>query len=176
MSRWFFEGDDGRAEVLGNLMGQYAEAMDTIRGPAIEDPVLRLELEMAGPRLEPLDPRLERLFPVALDDPEQAAEFRQFAISQQASARLQAAKTVLDAIECSPEGNIVVEHADIPEWVAALSGLRALWHVELVGTSERTATPSMQEITDNPAVVALCDWLAWLIEDALNAYNRQDDQ
>lgn len=175
MTAWVFQGDDGRADVLAHLLTQYADAMNGLRGPTTDDPFERLQSEMRTAEGLMLDPRLERLFPPALDDGADARQFRQHALPQQAGARLDAAMVVLRAVESSPDGNVLVEEDDIDAWVMTLSGLRATWHVELTGSSDRMAEPTHRDIVENQAVAAVCDWLGWLVEDALEALRGGHD-
>lgn len=166
---WIFEGSHGRADVLAQLVSQYAAAMQDLGGGVDSaDPLERLAAEMETPTADvPLEPRFERLFPPALGDDQQAREFRRAAMTQQAADRLGAAQTVLDGLTRADGGDVEVSAADIDAWVKTLSGLRASWHVELTGSVERLAEPSPQDILDNQAVAAVCDWMGYLVEEAL---------
>lgn len=168
---WVFEGSHGRAEVMAQLVGQYAAAMQEL-GAAEEsaDPFERLAAEMSsdGPEYV-LAPRLERLFPPALADDEEAAQFRRAAISQQATDRFAAARRVLEGLAAAEDDDVVVHSEDIDAWVKTLSALRASWHVELTGSADRLAEPSVEDLDENPPVAAVCDWIGFLIEDALES-------
>ena len=103
MPVWYFDGRAGRGDMLAQLVQQFAAAMREISGSISADPLERLEAEMTSARSRyVLDPRLERLFPPASNDEEEAADFRKHAITQQAADRLAAAHTVLDCLEQRP--------------------------------------------------------------------------
>lgn len=170
MPVWYFDGRAGRADMLGQLVQQFAVAMREISGSASADPMERLEAEMTSASSRYiLDPRLERLFPPTSDDEEEAAEFRKHAITQQAADRLAAAHTVLDCLDKAEDDEVLVGEEQIDAWVKTLSGLRASWHVELTGSTERMAEPHLQDLEQKQAVAAVCDWLGYLVEEALQS-------
>lgn len=167
---WYFDGRAGRSDMLAQLVQQFATAMQEISGSATSDPLERLEAEMKSATSSYiLDPRLERLFPPASDDAEDAAEFRKHAITQQAADRLVAANTVLDGLEGAEDDEVEVDEDQIDAWVKTLSALRASWHVELTGSTERLAEPRLQDFEQKQAVAAVCDWLGYLVEEALQS-------
>lgn len=174
---WIFEGSHGRGDVLAQLVSQYAAAMQDLRGHADSaDPLERLAAEMETPtRDAPLAPRFERLFPPALDDDEQAREFRRAAMAQQAADRFGAAQVVLDGLTRADGEDVMVAETEVDAWVKTLSGLRASWHVELTGSTGRLTEPTPQDILDNQAVAAVCDWMGYLVEDALASRSAMGD-
>ena len=68
----------------------------------------------------------------------------------------------------------MVPGRDIDSWVSVLAALRAQWHVELTGSSERLVEPTRADVENAPETAAILDWLALLIEDALHAKWREE--
>lgn len=166
---WIFEGSHGRGDVMAQLVGQYAAAMQDLSGGALStDPLERLAAEMAedAPQFD-LAPRIERLFPPALKDDAEAEEFRRAAMSQQAADRFAAAKVVLEGLTNAEDEDVLVLEEEIDAWVKTFAALRASWNVELTGSADRFAEATEEDVVDNQAVAAVCDWLGYLLEEAL---------
>ncbi len=173
---WEFDGGEGRRDVLMALVGQQLRVVDELLPEETEDPLARLAAELSERPVELLEsnPVLARLFPPAMADAEEAEQFRRDAISQQARARLEAGRIVLS--DCaradgdSVDGDMVPVCEDhLAAWITTLAALRAAWNVELTGSAERMATPTRADARAKPTAAAICDWLGWVQEDALQA-------
>ncbi len=176
MSRiaWVFHASDGRGRVLKALIERYINDLGLLL-PRVDsdDPLAALEAELSSEssQLDAVDgqPDFERFFPPAVADEAEAAEFRRRAVPGQARNRLNAARRVLanlGEVECI---QVPVAVEDIDCWVQVLTAVRMQWHVELTGSSERLAVPTAEALEESPDVTAILDWLALLIEDALQA-------
>ena len=171
---WVFHAGDGRGRVLRFLVERYAHGLEPLL-PRVEsdDPLTRLDAELGAEAIcdETIaeEPRLGRFFPPALHDAGEADQFRRHAIAGQVQNRLEAARKVLAALEDDDRSRVVVPGRDIDSWVSVLAALRAQWHVELTGSSERLAEPTREDVENDPETAAILDWLALLIEDALHA-------
>lgn len=166
---WEFDGGDGHGKVMGALVVRHIEGLDDLLPEDYDDPMDQLAAEFADrpDELVEADPSLARLFPPALDDDEQARQFRRDAITQQARDRLEAARIVLADVSLEDDAVVYVTLGRIDAWVKTLSGIRAQWNVDLTGRTDRMAEATRRDIVNNPTAVAVCDWLGYLIEDAL---------
>lgn len=173
-STWVFHAGDGRGRVLRFLVERYAHDLEPLL-PRVEsdDPLARLDAELRAESVcdEAIaeEPGLGRFFPPALPDADEAGQFRRHAIAGQAQNRLEAARKVLAALEDDDRAQVVVAGRDIDSWVSVLAALRVQWYVELTGSSERLVEPTREDMANDPETVAILDWLALLIEDALHA-------
>ena len=171
---WVFHAGDGRGRGLRFLVERYAHGLEPLL-PRVEsdDPLTRLDAELRAEAIcdETIaeEPGLGRFFPPALHDAGEADQFRRHAIAGQVQNRLEAARKVLAALEDDDRSRVVVPGRDIDSWVSVLAALRAQWHVELTGSSERLAEPTREDVENDPETAAILDWLALLIEDALHA-------
>ena len=169
---WEFDGNDGRADVLMSLVARQLQALDELLPEEQEDPLARLAAELSERPVELLDsnPVLARLFPPALRDAAEADQFRRDAIGQQARARMEAGRTVLSDCAVADDEMVGVPRGHLDAWITTLGGLRAEWTVELTGSAERSATVTRANVRNNPTAATVCDWLGWLLEDALEAH------
>lgn len=168
---WEFDGGDGRTDVLMALVAQQLRALDDLLPEDEDDPMAQLAAELSERPVELLDsnPVLARLFPPAMVDDAEADQFRRDAIGQQARARLDAGRTVLS--DCAvADGELVgVPLGHLDAWITTLGGLRVAWNVELTGSAERMATAKPGDVRRNPTAATVCDWLGWVLEDALES-------
>ena len=168
---WEFDGGEGRSDVLMALISKQLRAVDELLPEEHEDPLARLAAELSERPVELLDsnPVLARLFPPALEDTTEADQFRRDAIGAQARARIDAGRVVL--ADCAvAEGDMVeVPESNLAAWITTLAGLRAEWNVELTGSAQRSASASRANVRANPTAAAICEWLGWVQEDALQA-------
>ena len=176
MSRgaWIFHAGEGRGRVLRILVERYVHDLEPLL-PRIDsdDPLTRLDAELQAEsscdEMVSESPGLERFFPPALVDADEAGQFRRCAVVGQARKRVEAARKVLEGLGDGERSQVVVLNEDIDSWVSVLAALRAQWHVELTGTTGRLAEPTEEDIDRDPETAALLDWLGLLIEDALHA-------
>ncbi len=69
------------------------------------------------------------------------------------------------------DGDMVAVPQDhLAAWITTLAGLRAAWSVELTGSAERSVVATRANARANPTAAAVCDWLGWVQEDALQAH------
>lgn len=170
---WEFDGADGRIDVLMALVAQQLKALDELLPEEQDDdPLSRLAAELSERPVELLDsnPVLARLFPPAMEDADEADQFRRDAIGQQARTRLEAGRTVLSDCTVAEDDMVPVPHGHLDAWITTLSGLRAAWNVELTGSAERMATATRNNVRTNPTAAAISDWLGWVLEDVLQAH------
>lgn len=168
---WEFDGGEGRTDVLVALLSQLLQSVEALLPEELEDPLARLAAEMSERPLELLEsnPVLARLFPPAMADAAEADQFRRAAISQQARARMDAGQIVLSDCAVADGDMVPVCEDHLAAWITTLAGLRAAWNVELTGSAERTVMPTRANARSNPTAAAICDWLGWVQEDALQA-------
>lgn len=166
---WTFDGGDGRLDVMLALVARYLNSLDSLVPEEHDDPLAQLaaDLQLDTEGALAADPALARLFPPALADSDEATSFRRDAIGQQARARLEAARTVLADLAMADGDLLDVELDRLDPWVTTLAGIRTQWHVELTGDASRMSLATPDDADANPAAAAVCDWVAYLIEDAL---------
>lgn len=169
---WEFDGGDGRADILMALVNKQLDAVDGLLPEEHEDPFARLAAELSERPVEMLDsdPVLARLFPPAMADQAEADRFRRDAIGQQARTRMDAGRKVLSDCAVAEGDMVAVSQENLMAWITTIAGLRAAWNVELTGSGERTATATRRHARENPTAAAICDWLGWVQEDALQAH------
>ncbi|WP_185744320.1 DUF2017 family protein [Arachnia propionica] len=169
---WVFHASEGRGRLLRVLVTRYAHDLGLLL-PQVnpEDPFETLAAEFAsGDRAAETveqQPDFQRFFPPVVADSDAALEFRCRAVTGQARNRLDAAQVVLADLGEQECRFVRVPRSHIDAWVQVLAALRVQWHVELTGTGDRLAEPTEQQIDESPETAALLDWLAILIEDAL---------
>lgn len=168
---WEFDGSDGHASVMGALVVRHIDSLDDLLPEDYDDPMDQLAAELADrpDELVETDPALARLFPPALADDAQARQFRRDAITQQARDRIEAARMVLADVSMEEDDVVHVTLGRIDAWVKTMSAIRVQWNVELTGRTDRLAEATRRDVAGNPTAVAVCDWLGYLIEDALEA-------
>ncbi len=169
---WEFDGGEGRSDVLVALVNQQLRVVDELLPEDTDDPLARLAAELSERPVELLDsnPVLARLFPPAMADVSEADQFRRAAISQQARARIEAGLVVLSDCAAADGDMVGVGEDHLAAWITTLAGLRAAWNVELTGSAERSTTATRANARANPTAAAICDWLGWVQEDALQSH------
>lgn len=169
---WVLHSSEGRGRLLRILIQRYAQDLELLLPDVVsDDPLEELAAEMAAEegaaRTVAAQPDLQRFFPLAVADEAAAEEFRRHAVAGQARNRIEAARLVLGDLGEGERRHIQVPLDHIDAWVQVLSALRVQWHVELTGSSDRLVEPTVEQLEDSPDTAALLDWLALLIEDAL---------
>ncbi len=169
---WEFDGGEGRTDVLMALVSQQLQVVDQLLPEEQDDPLERLAAELSERPVELLDsnPVLARLFPPAMADATEADQFRRDAIGQQARARMEAGQVVQSDCAVAVGDMVAVPRDHLAAWITTLAGLRAAWNVELTGSAERGVTATRSNARANPTAAAICDWLGWVQEDALQAH------
>ncbi|WP_185711318.1 DUF2017 family protein [Arachnia propionica] len=169
---WVFHASEGRGRLLRILVQRYANDLGLLLPDVIsDDPLEELAAEMeAGERAARTvteQPDFQRFFPPVVADAAAADEFRRQAVAGQARNRIEAARVVLTDLGEGERRHVQVPFDHIDAWVQVLSALRVQWHVELTGSGDRLVEATPEQIDDSPDTAALLDWLALLIEDAL---------
>lgn len=164
---WVFDGADERREFLAGLVVRHVQDLEELVPDEHDDPLEQLAAELDGPRQLPESPEVARLFPPALSEPQAASRFHVDAVPQQARARVEAARVVLADLTGAAGDQVEVPLDHIDAWVRTLSAVRIQWHVQLSGSAERLAEPTKADHRANPMASAITDWLAYLLEDAL---------
>jgi len=169
---WEFDGGEGRTDVLMALVNQQLRVVEELLPEELEDPLARLAAELSERPVELLEsnPVLARLFPPAMVDAAEADQFRRAAVSQQARARMDAGRVVLSDCADADGDMVAVREDHLAAWITTLAGLRAAWNVELTGSAERSVPATRANARSRPTAAAICDWLGWVQEDALQAH------
>lgn len=142
---------EGERQLLSGLVSSYLELISAVV-PAGEDQAdlgARMSAEAVDRSVIDADPALNRLFPAAYADPEDAAEYRRFTESDAARTKQREATIVLEDLAGSTD-TLVVSADRYQPWLRTITALRLVIH-------ERDAG----ELSD------LQDWLGWLLEGLL---------
>ena len=171
-SGWVFHASEGRGRLLRILIQRYTNDLELLLPDVVsDDPLEELAAEIeAGERVARTvteQPDFQRFFPPAVADEDSADAFRRQAVAGQARNRIEAARVVLGDLGEGERRHVQVPLGHIDAWVQVLSALRVQWHVELTGSADRLVEPTEEQIVESPDTAALLDWLALLIEDAL---------
>ncbi|MDO5723680.1 MAG: DUF2017 family protein [Flaviflexus sp.] len=115
-------GAPGEFRLISSLLGDIIELLGGETEPG-DDPLARLEAELA-PAAQPTDdPAVARLLPDMSEDPDQAEELRALTESTIRQAKVAHCALVRDQLAAAGEVLTIAE-ADIPAWLAALNDLR----------------------------------------------------
>lgn len=115
-------GSPAEFRIIASLLNDVVELLGGAQED-LDDPLARLEAELA-PAGEPTnDPAVARLLPDMSEDPEQAGELRELTESMIRSAKV--SHCTLVANQLSSAGDVLrIDERDIPAWLAALNDLR----------------------------------------------------
>lgn len=171
---WIFDGTQGRGDILVSLVMRQLSALDALL-PEVEDPLESMvaPLGQAAAKAIEQDPGLARLFPPADDDPHQAEQWRQSAAVEQIRARVESGRRVIADITVAETEQVEVAENSFEDWIKTLAGLRASWHAELISSADRLREASSADVARNESAAAICDWLAFLIDDAVSTRSSQ---
>jgi hypothetical protein len=185
-SRRIFANFTGfEAELLRSLASQLVELLRNERAvPVDTDDPLEAMLDFSGPTSEPDDPVLQRLFPTAYaDDEEAAAEFRRFTEGSLRDGKAGAASAIIDGLEDSglppqlTEAGLVIDvELDEPTaelWLRSFTDLRLALATRL-GVEEGDEDYWHALPDDDPRTQAhdIYDWVGYLQETLVDALTR----
>ncbi|MFV0430465.1 MAG: DUF2017 family protein [Arachnia sp.] len=168
---WYFDGDEGRADVLAALVLRHVNALDDLV-PETGDPLEQLTATLSdeGSRLVDADEELARLFPRALEDEGEAERFRRDVAIDQARQRIDAGRRVLaDIALAEDDSRVPVKAESVDAWARTLSGLRATWYAALTQSPERLVEVNGLDVQRNPTAASICDWLGFLLEQLMSS-------
>jgi hypothetical protein len=175
------------ADLLRSLAGQLVELLHNERAATTtsDDPLEAL-LDFSGPTTEPEDPVLQRLFPTAYPDDEEAAgDFRRFTEGGLRDSKAAAAESIIDALEeaglpAEPQDGdrdmVIDVELDEPEalaWMRSFTDLRlALGTRLVVEEGDQDYWDALDD--DDPRTQAhhLFEWLGYLQETLVDAVAR----
>ena len=119
------------------------------------------------------DPALRRLSPPARpDDPDAEAFYRQMVTDELLASRLEAIEVVEEGI-----GGTVLDDAGVDSWMHSLNALRLVLGERLdVDVIGHDVLHDLEPDDDRVPIVALYEWLGWLLEQLVDAaMNSLDD-
>ncbi|MCL2541126.1 MAG: DUF2017 domain-containing protein [Nocardioidaceae bacterium] len=170
------------ADLLRSLAAQLVELIHNERAATStgSDPLEDL-LDFSGPTTEPEDPVLQRLFPSAYHDDEEAAgEFRRYTEGGLRDSKSKAAESIIDALEeagLPPDPNdpdlvidVELDEGAALTWMRAMADLRLALGVRLeVEEDDQDYWDSLPD--DDPRAQAhhLFEWLGYLQETLIDA-------
>lgn len=186
------------AQEVGELIRQDLHLQDgrppapVRRAAASEDPLERLEAELAGtPSREPRDSAVQRLFPDASEDPEIAAEMRRLSQAPLAQEKVDDLRALVAALDSTGPGasEVVVRPEDVPLWLRGLNDLRLVLadRLNLTRDGEFETLRMLQQIAERvedlepvepegvagaDIVAAVYELLTWLQESLLRAMDE----
>ena len=166
---WLFDGAGDRLEIFSTIVGLHAGALQELLPPERDDAFEQLmaELDHQPDRSDMTDVG-RRLFPEASSDPEVADEFARNAMTQQARVRLDSARCVLaDLALADDDGVVPVTRERAEHWIRTLAALRVDMTVRITEDASRFASPSRQDVSDDPFMAMLIDWLGYELEELL---------
>lgn len=173
------------ADLLRSLASQLVELLHNERAiTATTDDPLEALLDFSGPTTEPDDPVLQRLFPTAYHQDEEAAgEFRRFTEGGLRDSKAKAAESIIDVLEEAglPTDPTADEHGDLVIDVeldepAAMAWMRSFTDLRLALGTRLEVEEGDQEYWDalpdeDPRAQAhhLYEWLGYLQETLVDA-------
>jgi hypothetical protein len=173
------------ADLLRSLASQLVELLRNERAvPAHSADPLEALLDFSGPTAEPDDPVLQRLFPTAYpNDDEAAAEFRRFTEGSLRDGKAAAASSVIDSLEDAglpselTETGLVIDveldESEAETWLRSFTDVRLALAVRLgVEEDDEDRWSALPE--DDPRVVAhdIYEWVGYLQETLVDALSR----
>jgi hypothetical protein len=123
--------------------------------------------------MDETDPALRRLSPPARpDDPDAEAFYRQMVTDELLASRLEAIEVVEEGI-----AGTVLDDAGVDSWMHSLNALRLVLGERLdVDVIGHDALHDLDPSDDRVPIVALYEWLGWLLEQLVDAaMNSLDD-
>lgn len=167
------------ADLLRSLARQMIELLRNEHAtPGQIDP-LEAMLDFSGPTTEPEDPVLQRLFPTAYEEPEDAADFRRFTESNLRESKATAASSVIDDLESAglppePEDGLFVD-VELGEgegwiWLRAFTDMRLAIATRLgIEESDEDYWLSVEDDDPRAQVYEIYQWLGYLQETLVSA-------
>lgn len=174
------------ADLLRSLAGQLVELLSNEQAvpDASRDP-LEAMLDFSGPTTAPEDPVLQRLFPTAYPDDEEAAgEFRRFTETSLRDGKARAAASIIDALEEAglpqePDDGLMIDVELDPHeanaWLRSFTDLRLALATRLgIEEGDEDYWQSLPE--DDPRTQAhdIYEWVGYLQETLVMALSAED--
>ena len=170
------------ADLLRSLASQLVELLRNERAmPSDTEDPLEAMLDFSGPTSEPEDPVLQRLFPTAYpDDEEAAAEFRRFTEGTLRDGKAAAASMLIDGLEDAglppqlEEAGLMIdielEQIEAETWMRSFTDLRLALATRL-GVEEDDEDYWASLPDDDPRTQAhdIYDWVGYLQETLVAA-------
>ncbi len=174
------------ADLLRSLAGQLVELLSNEQAvpDAARDP-LEAMLDFSGPTTAPEDPVLQRLFPTAYPDDEEAAgEFRRFTETGLRDGKARAAASIIDALEEAglpqePDDGLMIDveldPGEANAWLRSFTDLRLALATRLgIEEGDEDYWRSLPE--DDPRTQAhdIYEWVGYLQETLVMALSVED--
>lgn len=170
------------AELLRSLASQLVELLHSERAePTSTDDPLEALLDFSGPTTAPEDPVLQRLFPSAYaDDEDAAAEFRRFTEGELRDGKAAGAASIIDTLEEGglppqpTEDGLVIDVELEPEeavvWMRSLTDLRLALATRLgVEEDDEDYWDALPDEDPRSQAHHLYEWLGYLQETLVEA-------
>jgi len=170
------------ADLLRSLASQLIELLSNEAAvPSVDVDPFEALLDFSGPTTAPDDPVLQRLFPAAYrDDEEAAGDFRRYTETELRSGKADNAATLIDVLEeaglpAEPEegGSVVDVELDVAQamaWLKTLTDMRLAIATRLgIEEGDEDYWDSLPEDDPRARVHDIYDWLAFLQESLVHA-------
>lgn len=170
------------ADLLRSLAAQLVELLHSERAePAATTDPLEAMLDFSGPTTAPEDPVLQRLFPSAYaEDEEAAAEFRRFTEGELRDGKAAGAGGIIDALEdaglppqLTEDGLVIdieLEPEDAVSWMRSFTDLRLALATRLgVEEGDEDYWEALPEDDPRSQAHHLYEWLGYLQETLVEA-------
>ncbi len=132
---------------------------------------MKLLLEVDIP---PTDPVLERLFPQASDDPEEAALYRELVGSELKAVKVEALRLVADRLGQRGPLETSIPEEEWDAWLSLLTDMRLAIGTRMQVTEAMMEAELDPEDPDTPAMSVL-HWLGWVQGSMLAAIQQEDE-
>jgi hypothetical protein len=113
------------------------------------------------------DPVLDRLFPAAFEEPEEAAAYRDLTETELRNAKLAAIETVRSSLDGEGNLEIMLDPDDAEEWLRLLNDIRLAIGARIDVTEEKMSAEPDPADPNSPALHIL-HWLGWVQESMLD--------
>lgn len=168
------------ADLLRSLSRQLIELLRSETAAPTSDDPLEVLLDFSGPTTEPEDPVLQRLFPTAYpDDEEAAADFRRFTEATLRDRKAAAASDVIDTLEDAglpPEPvdgmwiDVELDHGRAVTWLKAFTDMRLAIATRLgIEEGDEEVWESLDDEDPRAQVHDIYDWVGYLQETLVHA-------
>ena len=172
------------ADLLRSLAAQLIELLRNEAATVTpdQDPLEGL-LDFSGPTSEPEDPVLQRLFPTAYpEDEEAASDFRRFTESDLRNGKASGAAAIIDALEeaglpTEPEDGLYIDvelnRQDSLAWMRTFTDMRLAIATRLgVEDGDEQYWHELPDDDPQAQVHDIYDWLGYLQETLVHAVTR----
>lgn len=133
---------------------------------------LRMLLEADIP---PRDAVIQRIFPAAYDDPEDAEKYRGMVQDDLRKTKIERMRTMRERLGSSGAAATIVPGPELAGWLSTLTDLRLAIGTRLEVTEDTMAEELDPSHPDHQAIWVL-HWLGWVQESMLAELNGSEDQ